>query len=86
MLAQPLESFTPNTIVDPGQLEKAVNQARARGYAMSVNEGFQSASSLSAPVFDHHGAIVGALCMCGPTERLNADTMARLDRRGGRNG
>jgi len=75
VLAGPLESFTSNTIVDPVDLERVVNQARARGYAMSVNEGYQSASSLSAPVFDHQGSVVAALCLCGPTERLNAETM-----------
>jgi DNA-binding IclR family transcriptional regulator len=77
VLAGQLQSFTSSTIVDPEALEHAVDEARSRGYAMSVNEGHQSASSVSAPVFDHRGLVVAAVCLAGPTERFNEETMPR---------
>jgi DNA-binding IclR family transcriptional regulator len=44
--------------------------AKADGYAISTGEREDSASGLSAPVFDSAGDVVGALMISGPTLRL----------------
>lgn len=43
---------------------------RRRGHAISRAEVFQGAVAIAAPVFDHAGAVVGALALYGPEARL----------------
>ncbi len=47
-----------------------VAQAKADGYAITAGEREDSASGLSAPVFDSAADIVGAITISGPTIRM----------------
>ncbi|AQA04078.1 IclR family transcriptional regulator [Mycobacterium sp. MS1601] len=70
ILAGPLESMTDTTVTSADELRTLIAKARADGYAISAGEREDSASGLSAPVFDSAGDVVGALMISGPTLRL----------------
>ena len=70
ILAGPLEPMTDGTVTSAEELRALIAKARADGYAISAGEREDSASGLSAPVFDSSGEIVGALMISGPTLRM----------------
>jgi DNA-binding IclR family transcriptional regulator len=70
ILASPLEPLTDGTVTSPDELRSVVAKARADGYAITAGEREDSASGLSAPVFDSAADIVGAITISGPTIRM----------------
>jgi len=78
VLAAPLEAMTGSTITDPDALRAVVERTRADGYAITAGERVEAASGVSAPVFDAHGTLAGALTVMGPTLRLTEDRCAEL--------
>ncbi|GFG50024.1 IclR family transcriptional regulator [Mycolicibacterium agri] len=70
ILSQPLEPMTDYTITSPDELRGLIAQAKADGYAITTGEREDSASGLSAPVFDSAGDILGAITISGPTIRM----------------
>jgi IclR family acetate operon transcriptional repressor len=74
-----LEQLTPQTIVDRGELERALDATLARGYATAVEELEAGLWAIAAPV---HGAsgVVAALSISGPTIRLEDSLLEELGR------
>src|SRR6478735_3865103 len=70
ILAAPLEPMTDGTVTSAEELRKLIAQAKADGYAITTGEREDSASGLSAPVFDAAGDILGAITISGPTVRM----------------
>ncbi len=70
ILSAPLEPLTDGTVTSPDELRRLIVQAKADGYAITTGEREDSASGLSAPVFDAAGDILGALTISGPTVRM----------------
>lgn len=70
VLNEPMDPLTEGTVTNSQQLSTLVAKARADGYAISAGEREDSASGLSAPVFDSAAEIVGAISISGPTLRL----------------
>jgi len=70
VLAGPLEPMTDETVTRPDELRRLVAQAKSDGYAITTGEREDSASGLSAPVFDAAGDILGAITISGPTVRM----------------
>lgn len=70
VLAGPLEHLTEGTVTDAEDLRALIARAKADGYAISAGERQDSASGLSAPVFDPAGDVLGALMISGPTIRM----------------
>ncbi|MET0315345.1 MAG: IclR family transcriptional regulator [Rhodococcus fascians] len=70
ILAGPLESLTDETVTSPGEQRQVIAQTRADGYAITAGEREDSASGLSAPVFDAAGDVLGAVTISGPTLRM----------------
>ena len=70
VLAGPLEHLTDYTVTNAEDLRGLITQARADGYAITAGEREDSASGLSAPVFDAAGDVLGALTISGPTIRM----------------
>ncbi len=70
ILAAPLEPMTDGTVTSPDELGALIAQAKADGYAITTGEREDSASGLSAPVFDVAGDILGAITISGPTIRM----------------
>ena len=60
-----------NTITDPARLKAEINQVRAQGYALSLEETDPGAWGAAAPIRDWRGEVVGALGIAGPTQRYD---------------
>jgi DNA-binding IclR family transcriptional regulator len=78
VLATPLAALTGSTITDPDALSAVVARTRADGYAITTGERVEAASGVSAPVFDAHGGLAGALTVMGPTLRLTEERCVAL--------
>jgi len=61
-----LESFTPNTIVDPILLKKELGRIANRGYAVDMQEFHLGSSCVGAPIRGHNGSVVAALSLMLP--------------------
>jgi DNA-binding IclR family transcriptional regulator len=65
-----LERLTPKTIIDIEDLRKELVFIQKLGYAVSHGERVEGASSVSAPLFDNTGRVIGAISISGPTIRF----------------
>jgi DNA-binding IclR family transcriptional regulator len=65
-----MPKITPNTVTNPKELEKQFAQIRKQGYAVSHQERTDFMSSISAPIKDHSGKVIAAVCIDGPTFRF----------------
>lgn len=72
-----LEQLTPRTIVDRGELERALDETLARGYATAVDELEPGLWAIGAPVHAASG-VVAALSISGPTVRLHDGLLEEL--------
>jgi sugar lactone lactonase YvrE/DNA-binding IclR family transcriptional regulator len=70
-----LDRFTDRTLTEEGALVADLALARARGYAISLEEHVSGVSSVAAPIFDHTGRAVAAIGVFGPSARLSNDRL-----------
>ena len=68
-----LESRTAHTITSISVLRKALEAVRAQGFAENRHESELGVVSWSAPVRDASGAVVAALSVAGPADRMDSD-------------
>ena len=80
MPSGPLEPLGPRTITDVAELRRDLELARARGYAVAVDELEAGLWSVAAPVHDAGGSVVAALSISGPTVRLHDGLLDELGR------
>lgn len=71
LLAGALPKATERTIVDREELRHEVATVRTAGFAVSREERVPGITSISAPIRDHSGGVVGALSISGPTSRMD---------------
>jgi IclR family acetate operon transcriptional repressor len=74
----PLESKTPNTIVDPERLLAEMERTRARGYAIDDVENEDGVRCVAAPVRDHAGQVVAAMSVSAPAYRFALEDLPRI--------
>ncbi len=74
----PLEPLAPHTVPSAGEL--GLDDVRAQGYAVAVEELEPGLWAVAAPVRDASGAVVAALSVSGPTVRLRGGLLGRLGR------
>lgn len=72
-LAEPLERFTPNTLMDAGSLLERLRDVRRDGHAWVRDEFAIGITSVAAPVADARGELVAAVHVHGPTYRFPAE-------------
>lgn len=72
-----LARFTDRTPTDPASIDAAVSAVRNDGWAMSLNESYSGAGSISAPVFSHDGTVAAVVCLAAPVERFDEDIARR---------
>jgi IclR family acetate operon transcriptional repressor len=77
-LADHLVSLTPHTITEFEVLEKELGDIRRRGFAEVVNELEEGLSGVGAVVRGGMGEVLGAISICGPTQRLSESRRAQL--------
>lgn len=78
LLAGPLKSYTDRTITDPDRLDSVLEQVRAVGYAVTVEELEEGLSSVAAPVRAADGQVVATIEVSGPTYRLGEAELAEI--------
>jgi DNA-binding IclR family transcriptional regulator len=66
VLVDPLERYTPATIVDREALRVVVDRARDEGWAEAEQEREDDLSAIAVPVFDHRGELAAMLGLQGP--------------------
>jgi DNA-binding IclR family transcriptional regulator len=77
LLRRPLPRFTPHTRTAAG-LRAELTQIRRQGYATVCDELEIGYAAVAAPIFNHQGRAVAAICVGGPTVRLAAARLAEL--------
>ncbi len=78
LLPARLVRVTENTITSLAALERELEQVRARGYAVAVEELEPAYVAVSAPVRNHDGRVVAAVCIGGPASRLKVADLPDL--------
>ena len=77
-LGPELASWTPNTITQFDKLEKELADIRRRGFAEVVDELEDGLSGVAAVVRGGMGEVLGALSICGPSQRMSENRRAQL--------
>lgn len=67
-----LERYTPRTTTSRALLRRRLDDIRAAGVAVTVDEYVIGAGGAAAPVFDREGRVVAACAVTGPTPRILA--------------
>jgi sugar lactone lactonase YvrE/DNA-binding IclR family transcriptional regulator len=75
-----LTPLTAATITDPAAFQRDLDLVKARGYAVSVEESTEGVAAVAAPVLDHMGEPIAAVCVLGPIFRLPPDRLHALGR------
>ena len=76
VIASGLTARTPRTNIDPAGLRSALREVRQRGYAVEDEESEIGMRCIAAPVRDGVGAIVAAVGVAGPVQRLSKKAIA----------
>jgi IclR family acetate operon transcriptional repressor len=77
-LARGLAERTPHTIVSPAALEADLATIRSRGYSTDNEENELGVRCVGAPVFDFTQAVIAAISLSGPTDRMDRRRAAEL--------
>src|SRR4029453_18005118 len=72
LLAGPLPRLTGRTLTGRDALEAELAAVVGRGVAVEDQEAIVGEAGIAAALFDHRGAVVGAIGLAGPVERLAA--------------
>lgn len=73
ILAGPLERFTPETITEPEQLERALRKSRKDGFVVSSGERVGGTNSISVPLCGNDGYARGAMSILWPSRGAAID-------------
>jgi IclR family transcriptional regulator, acetate operon repressor len=73
-----LARFTDKTLTTPKDLKAALEEVRARGYAIDDEEHEVGLRCVAAPVLDEHGAPLAGISISGPTARIPDHRLALL--------
>jgi DNA-binding IclR family transcriptional regulator len=73
-----LNPLTEKTITNLDRLRLELKRVKERGYAVDDEETELGGRCVAAPVFGREGALVGAISVMGPTNRVNPDTISAL--------
>ena len=73
-----LSSLTASTITEFDVLERQLGEIRRRGFAETVDELEEGFSGVGAVVRGGMGEILGALSICGPSQRMSESRRAQL--------
>lgn len=66
-----LQVYTPHTITSIDDLLRELSAIRKRGYAIDNAEHEPDVKCVAAPVWNHQHAVVGAISVSGPLERID---------------
>lgn len=70
VIALGLPARTANTITSPEKLRAHLDQIRSQGFAVNNMEYEDGVRSVAAPVFDYSQAVIGAVSIAAPANRI----------------
>jgi IclR family transcriptional regulator, KDG regulon repressor len=76
--AEQLVAHTPHAITSLAALEEELAHIRQQGFAINRGEWRESVCGLASPIFDAGGAVVAAIGISGPVERLRPAHIRRF--------
>jgi IclR family acetate operon transcriptional repressor len=79
-VAQPLEKYTDNTVVDAVQLRKELEEIRETRHSISYSERLSGAAAVAAPILASDGMPVAVLSVCGPLDRMRPEMDGHSER------
>lgn len=80
VLSAGLKRVGPGSITNKKKLLAALEEIRAMGCVVSIEESETGVASVGAPVFDHLGGVVGSISVAGPTQRISKGKLPTLKR------
>jgi DNA-binding IclR family transcriptional regulator len=78
VIGRPQVARTPKTLVEREDLQRALDDVRAAGYAVDDEECEVGVRGLGAPVRDLSGRVVAAVGLAGPVQRLTKKDLRAL--------
>jgi DNA-binding IclR family transcriptional regulator len=78
VLGGPLERHTDQTVIDPGELSRQLDEAAQRGWAETNEELEVGLTAIAAPIRDGSGKVVAAVSISGPSYRLTAASFEQV--------
>lgn len=75
-----LAKLTDKTVIDPEGLEQVLEQCRARGWTLEVEENETGSACLAAPIFDMTGKAIASVSVAGPAARFQPEAVEELAR------
>ncbi|MEM8862137.1 MAG: IclR family transcriptional regulator, partial [Chloroflexota bacterium] len=73
-----LPQYTGRTITDPQKFKQELESVRQLGYATAVDELEIGICAIAAPIFNHHGEVLAAVSVGGPTSRIDSQRIKSL--------
>lgn len=73
--ARGLDPLTPHTIINRDRLFEELESIRDRGYSINDQGYIEGLRALGAPVRGPEGAVIGALSISGPTNRMQGERL-----------
>jgi DNA-binding IclR family transcriptional regulator len=73
-----MKKFTPNTFTARAAFLRHLDEIRARGYALDMEEHEIGIRCAAAPIFDHRGAVVGGVSVTAPSFRLTPERLEKI--------
>lgn len=80
LLRCPLERRTRYTITEPSALQQALQVIQRQGYAVEDEEDAEGVRCIGAPIFDHHGAVNGAVSVTAVRAELPVEAFPAVSR------
>ncbi|MCP3822425.1 IclR family transcriptional regulator [Streptomyces sp. A3M-1-3] len=73
-----LEKLTPQTLTSKARLAKSLDEAKERGYAITLEEFEIGLHAMAAPIRSRDGEVVAAVSASGPAYRFTEERMHEL--------
>jgi DNA-binding IclR family transcriptional regulator len=73
ILAKPLTSSTPHTVIDPEPLEDELVRIAQLGFATAPEQAMLGINAVAAPIFDEQDSCAGSLALVGSIQFLPAE-------------
>lgn len=74
----PLQKYTPRTIVDPKKLEEHLSKIRKNGFAICDEELEEGIKAIAAPIKNSNGKTIASITITGLTKRMSSNNSERF--------
>lgn len=69
-IAQPLAAYTKNTLTNPDELRRSLQEVKASGASWIFDEFAEGLNAVAAPIYDANDELIAALCLYAPSFRF----------------